>query len=259
MAAQRSIPVTVLVGAIAATGAAALAAGWWMNLRALEARIAESDASVKKLSVGKRIPPSRDVLAYVTTRQAATDERYRQWVSTVAAAPVAAAAGDDLQVFFQERVHEVQRTLERLAAARRQNVPEQLGLPKELPPAETVPRLLTQLALVQEAAELIFEQDVAGLASFKLEDPDIIPTDDHLRALLVRAPVRVRFSATLPQLMHVLEAMERARPLIAIRSMQLLGAAPAAGEPGASLEVELVMARHVAPSDIRDLAADGGS
>ena len=224
MPSRRTIPVTVLVVSVAATAAAALAAGWWVNVRSLETRIEESRSSLKKLSVGKRIPPSRDVLAYVTTRQAATEERYRQWVGAVAVAPVEAAAGEDLQVFFQERVHEVQRTLERLAAARRLRVPEQLGLPKELPPAETVPRLLTQLALIEEAAGLIFEHGAGGQSSFKVEDPDTVPTDDRLRTLLVRAPVRVRFTATLPQLMHVLDALERVRPLIDLRSIRLIPA-----------------------------------
>ena len=162
-------------------------------------------------------------------------------VDQVTAAPIADAATADLQLSFQERLHDVQRMLERATAARGMTVPEQLGFPKEMPPAETVPRLLVQLTMIKELTTLLLEQGVVSLNAFKLEDPDVVPEgQDARRPLLSRLPLRVRFTASLPQLMRILTAVQRTDRLLDLRTLQVM-----TGETPDRLQVELVLARYV--------------
>ena len=114
-----------------------------------------------------------------------------------------------------------------------------MGLPKELPPTDTVPRFLSQLQLAQQAVELVFAQDVSAVTSFKVEDPEPIPAEEGSGTFLLALPVRVRFTGTLDQTMKVLGALDRVRPLIDVRSLKL---APAAET--AQLDAELLLARY---------------
>jgi len=234
--------------------------GWRLALRAMDDRIKEKRSSLKKLMLSGRIPPNEEVMAYLTARQGAVEQRYQRWFELVASPPVAAGASADPQLYFQEQFHEVQRTLERLAAARTLPVPELLGFPKELPPSDTVPRLLVQLSLIQETSTLIFEQGVAGLASFKIEDPEVVSESAADAGFLVRLPVRVRLSASLPQLMKVLGAIHRVTPLMDVDAVRVVAVppAPAGPSPGQAeaapapdrngpdaLEVELRLSRYL--------------
>ena len=232
---------------------------WRINLQALDAELKEKRAALKKLALSGGILPNQEVMDYLTERQRAVEQEYQHWLSAVAVPPVAEAAKADPQLYFQEQVHEVQRTLERLAVARSLPVPEQLGLPKELPPSETVPRLLEQLSMMEELAPLILDQGVQKLASLKVEDPETIPDEEGTGTFLVRLPVRVRFTASLPQLMKILGAVERTTPLIDLQSLRVspsgspaedaaAGASDAEAASAASpdvLDVELVLARHL--------------
>lgn len=242
MAPRRTLPLGPLIGALVIGAAGAGLIGWRVNLQAIETQIIEKRNALKKLVLSGKIPPNEEVLAYLTSRQAALEQRYARWLETVTAAPVAEAAGADAQLYFQERFHDVQRTLERLAAARSMAVPEQLGFPKELPPSDMVPRLLAQLSLIQDLAEVLFEHGVAELVSFKIEDPQSVAARGGDAAFLLGAPVRVRFSASVPQLMKVLAAVERERPLIDVRALRTT---PHATLPDV-LEVEAVCVRYLA-------------
>ena len=131
--------------------------------------------------------------------------------------------------------------MERLATAREMAVPEQLGFPKELPPPETVPRLLAQLALVRLAANVIVEQNAERLVSLKIEDPQAVPADGGEDGTFVmRVPVTVRLHATLPEVLKVLGALERVSPIIDVRGLRVV---PGTGPE--SLDVELVLARYL--------------
>lgn len=216
--------------------------GWRLNLQAIEGHITEKRSALKKLVLSGKIPPNEEVMAYLTSRQAAVEQHYARWLEAVTAAPVAEAAGADAQLYFQEQFHEVQRTLERLAAARSMRVPEQLGFPKELPPSDMVPRLLAQLSLIQDLAAILFEHGVAELVSFKIEDPQAVAAEGGDTAFLLRVPIRARFSASVPQLMKVLAAVERARPLMDLHALRTT---PHATLPDV-LEVEGAFARYLA-------------
>ena len=169
----------------------------------------------------------------------------------------------------------MQRTLERLATARGIAVPEQLGFPKELPPSDTVPRLLLQLSIMREVAELMLQQGVTVLSSLKVEDPEAVTEEEGKSPFLVRLPVRVRFTSSLPHLLNILAVIHRVTPLIDVRLLKIAlpaaaptilgpsapsqgggargGAAPAAtplpvkraDTLDAPLEVELLLARHL--------------
>ena len=207
-------------------------------------------------------------MAYLTDRQATMEQRYRYWITLLAAPPLAEAATADPQLYFQEQFHDVQRTLERLATARGVAVPEQLGFPKELPPSETVPRLLAQLSLIQELATLMLDRGVFALSSFKVEDPEAVVAAESGSTLLTRLPLRVRVTATLPQLMSILQALEQSRPHIDLRALRVVPAASppaparlaspseAAGAQAGSqhLEIELVLARYLATAQAQDLS-----
>ena len=225
--------VAVVMGA-AVTGVVV----WQMNVQSFEHRIEEKHASLKRLALSGGITPNQEVMDYLTARQGMIDARYHRWLQALAAPAIAEAAGADPQLYFQEQFHEVQRTLERLAIARTMAVPEQLGFPKELPPSDTVPRLLVQLELIKETAALIFEQGVTALKSLKIEDPEPVPEDEGGGPFLIRLPVRVRLTSSLPQLMKILGAIERANPIMDVRALRILPSSDI-------LEVELVLARYL--------------
>ena len=246
---QRSASWLPLVGAMALGAMLAGVIAWRLNLRHIERQITARQSALKKLTVSGGIPPTEAVMEYLTSRQTSLEHRYQQWLKTVTVGPVADASAADPQLYFQEQVHEVQRTLERLATARGMPVPEQLGFPKELPPSDTVGRLLVQLSLMREAAALILEQGVLGLASLKVEDPETIAAEQGEGMFLMRLPVRLRVSATLPQLLKILSAIERVKPLIDVRALRIVPAATAASLAPAEterLDAELLLARYVA-------------
>ncbi len=261
MAERRSIALAPLVAAAGIIAAVGGVAAWWFSLQAIEARIQDHRGAVKRLSVSGGIPPNKEVMEYLTARQASLEQRYRHWLALIAAPPLAEAATADPQLYFQEQLHDVQRTLERLATARGVAVPEQLGFPKELPPSETVPRLLVQLSLIQELAALILDRGVVALSSFKVEDPEPVAAGESGPTLLTRLPVRVRLTGTLPQLMSILQAMERSRPRLDLRALRVvpdaagrpaaLGVAQAGSQP---LEIEMVLARYLVAAHAQDLS-----
>lgn len=240
MAARRAIPWASVIGAMAVGATITAVAAWRLNVQAIDGQIKEKQSALKRLALSGRIPPNEDVMQYLTDRQAALERRDRTWVAMVASPPPPAAALADPQLYFQEQFHEVQRTLERLAAARTLPVPESLGFPKELPPKDTVPRLLVQLSLLQDTATLIFDQEVAALQSLKIEDPETVPDPERKGTALMRLPVRVRCSASLPQLMKMLAALQRTTPLIDVRAMTM-----ASGSRPETLDVEIVVARYL--------------
>lgn len=240
MAPKRPVSFVPLIAATAGGAVLAGVIAWRLNLQAVERRIQLTQAGLKKLSLTHGIPPNQEVMDYLTARGAALEARYQSWAKAATAPPLAAAVLADPQLYFQEHLHEVQQMLEREAAARSLPVPEQLGFPKELPPSDTVPRLLAQLSLINELTTLMFEQGVAKLSSFKIEDPEMVLEDGEPRVFLVRLPVRVRLTSSLPQLMQVLGAIERSASLIDLRALRIN---PLAASD--QLEVELVLARSL--------------
>ena len=229
-----------LLGGMMASAALTGIIGWRLTLRSLDGQIKEKRASLKKLVLSGGIPPNQEVTDYLAARQASLDQHSQHWMELVASPPLSEAAKTDPQLFFQEQFHEVQQKLQRLATARSLPVPEELGFPKGLPPSDTVPRLLVQLALIQEVSTLIFEQGVTGLASLKVEDPDPVPEAEGDATFLMRLAVRVRLTSTLPELMTILRAMEHVRPLIDVRAMTVVNAV----KPDL-LDVELLLARYL--------------
>ena len=234
----------VAVASLAGATIAAIIA-WHINLQAIDRQVEGTRARLKKLILSGRIPPNEEVMAYLQARERVLTDRYQQRFVSLTAPPLAAAAAADPQLYFQEQLHEVQRMLERVAVARSIPVPEQLGFPKELPPSDTVPRLLVQLSLIKELAGLVLERGVIGLSSLKIEDPEEVPeAEQEDRPFLKRLPVRVRLTSTLPQLLNVLGAIEAAKPLIDVRSARLINAATPE-----QLEVELVVARYLVAAE----------
>lgn len=240
MAPLRKAPVGALVGA---TLVGALASGfvaWQVHVKAIDAQIEQKRATLEKLAVTGRIPPNQDVMDYLTARGATLQERYHYW-ETLAVAPLAEkGARSDPQLYFQEQLHDVQGTLERLAKARGLATPEQLGFPKELPPSDTVPRLLVQLALIEDVAKLVLTQGVTSLTSFKVDDPDPIPERESEEPFLMRLPVRVRLAGSLPVVMKVFGVLQHARPTIDVQGVRM-----ASGSTPDTLDVELVVSRYL--------------
>lgn len=221
MAQARTMAWPSIVGAMVAGAVVTGVLGWRVNLEGVSAQIKSKRSALKKLVLSGNIPPNQDVADYFTSRQTAFEQRYQWSVKAVDAAPMTETAKADPQLYFQEQIHEVQRTLERLAAARQIPVPEQVGFPKEIPPSDTVPRLLAQLSLIKEAAELIVDQGVVVLRSLKIEDPESVAESEGEGPLLTRLPVRVRLTASLPQLIKLLGALERAQPFIDLRAIRI--------------------------------------
>ncbi|MBI2104253.1 MAG: hypothetical protein HYT90_01555 [Candidatus Omnitrophica bacterium] len=245
-----------LLAATLAGAALAGVIGWRVSLQSLDAQIRSKRAALKKLALSGGIPPTQEVMEHLTAHQLSLERRYQHWLKAVAVPPLVDAAQADPQLYFQEHLHEVQRTLDRLSAARGVPVPEQLGFPKELPPSDAVPRLLAQLSLMEEVATLLFEQDVPAISSLKVEDPEAVPDRPEEGAFLMRLPVRVRLSASLSHMMKALGALSRARPLIDVRAIRLRPASPGgAAAAGERLETELVLARYLVAAETTEPAA----
>lgn len=231
-----------MAGAIGAAIAVAAVLVWRINGQQLDAQIAAKRAALKKLVLSGSIPPNQAVMEYFSARHAALVDRYHQWLGRVTAPPMTDAAKADPQLYFQEQFHRVQGLLERLAAARGVAAPEPLGFPKELPPSDTVPRLLVQLALLEEATTLAFQHGAAAVASVKVEDPQPVSSEDPGEGpLLTRLPVRMRLSSSLPHLAQLLAALHNIQPLVDVRLLRLQ-----ARPPSDLLEAELVLARYLA-------------
>lgn len=244
---RRSTGWEALLAAMMAGAAAAGVLAWRVNLQAIDREVKQKRSDIKKLVLSGGIPPNQEVVDYLNARQASLEQRYTHWIEQVTVPPIAEAAAADPQLFFQEQVHEVQRTVERLATARKLAVPEQLGFPKELPPSDTVPRLLVQLSMIEESTGIILQQGVAALTSLKVEDPEPVPEEDGGGPFLTRLPLRVRLTCSLPQLMKTLGALERATPLLDVRTVRVAnGASPE------TLDVELLLARYLLAAPLQD-------
>lgn len=229
-----------LLGALVMGAIGAGMIAWRLHVQAIDRQITATRSGLKKLVASRGIPPNQEVMDYLTSRQRTFEQRYQEWVKTATAAPLAEAAVADPQLYFQEQFHAVQRTLDRAAAARKMPVPEQLGFPKELPPSDTVPRLLVQLSMMEELDTLVLEQGVIGLASLKIEDPETVPEDEGEGPFLIRLPVRVRLTSSLPQLLRILAAIQRAEPFLDLRTLRMTSSA----SPN-TLDVELIVARYL--------------
>jgi hypothetical protein len=214
--------------------------GWWLRAQALDQAIAGRQSALKSLHLGGGLPPNREVMDYLTTRTVALGKQYQAALELVAPMAVGMEEQADPQLFFQQRFHEVQRTLERLATARGMPVPVQLGFPKELPPPEMVPRLLLQLGLIEDAATHIMAQGISQLTSVKVEDPQAVaPVGEEHEAFLTRLPVRVRLSCSVQVLAKILALGDRARPHIDLQGLHV--STPIESK---ELEVEVVLARY---------------
>ena len=271
MAPRRAVSVGPILGLLVMGGAIAAGSTWVASMQQLERTVARKRAALKPLQLPGRIPPNQEVHDYLVKRTAALEARYRALLERVGSGAASTESRTNPQLFFQERVHDMQRTLERLATARSADPPEQLGLPKELPPPDVVPRLLVQLDLIQQGSELIMSQGNAHLLSVKLEDPELMPPPaDEQPAFLMRLPVRFRFECSLPAVTKILGIVERAKPFIDVEGLSLRrpeadGTDTAAGDKGADkgksdpaksetgkadtgksiLEAELVLARYL--------------
>ena len=240
MSPPRKAPVGALAGAVLAGAFAATFIAWHLHMQAMNAQIAQKRSALEKLAVSGRIPPNQDVMDYLTAREATLQDRYRYWETLVVAPLSDDNVRTDPQLYFQEQLHDVQGTLERLAKARGLATPEQLGFPKELPPSDTVPRLLVQLALIEDVAKLVLTQGVTSLSSFKVDDPETIAERDSEQSFLMRLPVRVRLGGPLPVIMKVLGALQHARPIIDVQGVRM-----ATGSSSENVEAELVVSRYL--------------
>jgi hypothetical protein len=117
---------------------------------------------------------------------------------------------------------------------------------------------------------------VAALASFKIEDPQTVPQPEGEEPFLIRLPVRVRLSASLPQLVKVLGAIQRANALIDVLAIRIApttvqpaaspeapsneaAQAPAAGMPTAGsehVEIELLLSRYLVTGQAQEPPGD---
>ncbi len=215
---------------------------WRLSMQAIDQEVERKKTALKSLHVGGRLPPNQEVMDYLTSRTKALETRYQAALHAVTSTPSIAEGHADPQLYFQQRFHEVQRTLERLAMARGMTAPLQLGFPKELPPSDVVPRLLLQLDLIKDASELILPQGVTQLISVKAEDPESVPFgEDGKGSFVTRLPVRFRLTCSLDTWIKLVGMLERAKPLIDFKSVRIT-----ASQTSADLDVECVLARYLA-------------
>ena len=247
----RKTPIGAMLGATALGAVAAGFVAWQLHLNAMSSRIERMQGMLKKLTIAGRVPPNQEVLDYLVSRGEALNKQRERWEREAIVPVPAEASSSDPQLYFQERLHDIQRSLEKLAAARGLEPPEALGFPKELPPSDTVPRLLVQLTLIEDAAKLILAQEVDAVSSFKVEDPQPVAVEEDEDPFVVRLPVRVRLRARLPVMLSILGALQRTQPLIELYALRL------SSEPDEkALEVELALARYLMPAALSPAFGD---
>jgi hypothetical protein len=244
--AKRAPPIRLilLVMMVAVGGAFAL---WRLRLQTLGLAITAKQAALKNLHVSEELPPSPEVVDYLTQRTASLEATYQAALSRMAPALELGDSQSDTQLLFQERSHAVQRTLERLATARNMTAPTQLGFPKDLPPPEAVPRFLVQVSLIEQTAELLMATaGVTHVESFKVEDPEaVMPSEGEEDVFLASLPVRIRMTCPLEVLTKVLGALDRANPLVDLQGLRMTAISNEGGEEAKDLAVELVVARYL--------------
>ena len=253
MAKRQAVPLSVLAILLFLGGSIAAVLVWHLQLQVLDHEIDARRSALKRAHLTGKIPPNSEVADYLKQRTEGLKNTYESALAKIAPTPGLSEGFADPQLYFQQRVHEVQRTLERLASARKMEIPAQLGFPKELPPADAAPRLLFQLNLIEDASALIMGQNITQLVSVKVEDPEIVaPLDDTQKPFLTRLPVRIHLTCSLDTLTKVLGVLDRASPLIDLQSVRL-----AALPEGKDLDAELVLARYVvAVPELEQPAAD---
>ena len=233
---------SAVAAVLALLGFGAATAMWWTSMQQYNRQIEQKRSALKRLHLTGRIPPNKEVTEYLTERGAALEQQYAASIKFIADTPQATEAQANPQLYFQERLHDVQRTLERLATARSMEVPDQLGFPKDLPPADVVPRLLLQLQLIEGASELIMAQGVTQLVSVKVEDPQTVapPAGSDQAPFLTRLPVRIRLTGSLESLIKVLNVLNTGAPLMDVHSVRM-----AALPDSADLDAEILIARYM--------------
>lgn len=235
------VSLSTVAGVLFTLAAVAGFMAWRVQLQVIDRQTSQHRSAFKKLHVAGKVPPNREVKEYLEQRGQRLAQAYAMALSRLAPMVDTLEGSADPQLYFQQRVHEVQRTLERLASARKMKIPDQLGFPKELPPADAAPRLLLQLKLIEDAAEIIMEQGISQLVSVRVEDPQPLPAaGEEETPFLMSLPVRLRFAGSLSALTKVLGALDGAVPLMDIQNMKVVKP-PATQE----LEAELVVARYL--------------
>jgi hypothetical protein len=227
-----SLPMLATVTLLLACGGGA--AAWAMRMGSLAEQIQAKRKALKTMHLAGRVPPNQQVMDYLASRGSALEGRYREALALMTVSPAGLEGRSDPQLYFQQRVHEVQNALARLASARDLAAPLVLGLPKDLPPPDVAPRFLIQLAMVQEVAEVIIPiPQISELASFKVEDPQPVAAAEERDAFLTRLPIRVRGRATLKGVATLLAMLDRIKPVVDVVSLRL-SAPKAAAEPAAA-------------------------
>lgn len=241
---QRPKPVWVVAGGLLALGVFATVV-WSVRMQSLAREIERRRTSLKSLHVGGELPPNQEVVAYLQSRTAALETQYESAV--VVMAPPQGQGQGDPQLFFQQRLHEIQRTLDRLATARGIAAPALLGFPKELPPPDAVPRFLTQVGVIEDTAKLILSvQGMSHIESFKVEDPQaVVATGQAEEEFLTSLPVAVRLTGSLDALTKTLALLDRARPFLDLQALRV-----ASPEGSKELKIELSVTRYLVTASL---------
>ncbi len=236
----------------AVAGAVAGVVAWQLRLHAIDDMITHKRSAMKQLQL-KGVPPDPEVVDYLTNRETQLESQYREQLAALAPSLPTGESQANSQLYFQERVHDIQQTLDHLATAQGLELPTVLGLPKELPPVDAVPRFLTQLGIIEDTAKLLAAVNgISQVRSFKVDDPQPVPAVEGAESFLVALPVRIRLTCSLQAVSRLLGVLDRATPAMDLAGVRIVtpptppsSDAPAgpASEP-VGLDVELVVARY---------------
>lgn len=214
-----------------------------MGSQALTSEITERLQRLKQLQLPGQLAPTPSTLTALQAQHGRLEASYRALAQRID--PTGLPQADPAQepgLYFGQRLHTLQKDLERRAIANHTTLPQSLGLSEELPRQEDVPWLLKELELVELVVTTLMDQQVQAIELIKVVPRRTI--QGALKPLMTELGVQVRLKGTMPALMKSLTVFREASPVAAVPELSLR-----VTDDPAVLECELVVRSYVLPRD----------
>ena len=231
--------VWVGIGAILLVFAVVIRLFWNESTQVLDGQLRQKLGRIQAQLLPGALVPSPETYAFLHRRTQQLQEQYDKLVKVLDPPGRAGTEGaQDAGLYFRERLHTLQKRLEREATAKGITVTSNFGFPEDLPAKERVPLLLRQLELVDVAATSVITEGASAIELLRALEPRPVEDPRSREPFVWELPLVVRLRCRTPTLIKFLYHMQQVSPLVAIPEVSLKEAQPA--EEGLNVEVLLV-------------------